>query len=120
MSRYNIKPDIVSLLKGIEELKLVSADYPNDWSKMPAAIYSTKAKPHKKDISQNEMLTEWTVKVDLYGSKSLTIIQQKVIASLKTIGFKNIETDDNNNEIQKRSIMTFRGVVDNRSLLVYQ
>lgn len=118
--RYNVKPDIVKALKSVSELKMVSAEYPNTWSSMPAAIYSTKAKPNKLDISENETLTEWTVKIDLYGNKSLTTVQQKVIDTLKTIGFRNTETDDNNNETFKRSIMTFKGVVDNRTLLVYQ
>lgn len=118
--RYNIKSDIVAQLKKVKSIKLVSAEYPNTWSQMPAAIYSTKAKPHKKDISNQEALTEWTVKVDLYGNKSLSTIQTEVINVLKEIGFKNTASDDGNQEALKRSILTFRGVVDNRTLFVYQ
>lgn len=120
MSRYNIKTDVVSLLNSLGVFKLVSADYPNDWSKMPSAIYSTKAKPSRLDISMDELLTEWTVKIDLYSNKSLTNIQENVIEQLKNIGFKNVSSDDANTESFKRSILTFRGVVDNRTLLVYQ
>ncbi|MBD9846473.1 hypothetical protein IHP33_12155 [Enterococcus faecalis] len=118
--RYNIKPDIVFQLKKIKDLKLVSSEYPNDWAQMPAVIYSTKAKPHKMDISDQEVLTEWTVKIDLYGNKSLSAIQSEIIQVLKEIGFKNTASDDGNQEIFKRSILTFRGVVDNRTLIVYQ
>lgn len=120
MTRYNIKPDIVTSLKSVTELKLVSADYPKDWSKMPAAIYSTKAKPNRIDLSTNELLTEWTIKVDMYHSKSLTDIQQKVIANMTAIGFKNIAADDANTEAFKRVILTFRGIVNNQTLFVYQ
>ena len=118
--RYNIKSDIVTQLKKVAELKLVSAEYPNTWSNMPAAIYSTKAKPHKKDICDKEALTEWTVKIDLYGNKSLSTIQSEIIKVLKEIGFKNTASDDGNQDALKRSILTFRGVVDNRTLFVYQ
>lgn len=74
----------------------------------------------KKDISDNEALTEWTVKVDLYGNKSLSEMQSEIIKALKEIGFKNIASDDGNQDALKRSILTFRGVVDNRTLFVYQ
>ena len=118
--RYNIKPDIVTQLKTVSELVVVSSEYPSTWAKTPAAVYSTKAKPHKKDISDQEVLTEWTVKIDLYSTKSLTTIQEKVIQALKKIGFKNTATDDGNIDSIKRSILTFRGVVDNQTLFVYQ
>lgn len=118
--RYNIKSDIITQLKKVRELKLIAAEYPNTWTQMPAAIYSTKAKPHKKDISAKEALTEWTVKVDLYGNKSLSTIQAEIIGVFKEIGFKNTDSDDGNQETLKRSILTFRGVVDNRTFFVYQ
>lgn len=118
--RYNIKSDIRSQLEKVTALKQVASEYPNTWAQMPAAIYSTKAKPHKKDISDNEALTEWTVKVDLYGNKSLSEMQSEIIKVLKEIGFKNIASDDGNQDALKRSILTFRGVVDNRTLFVYQ
>lgn len=118
--RYNIKPDITKALMSVSELKKVSLDYPNTWSQLPAAIYSTKAKPHKYDLSEDEKLTEWTVKVDLYGNQSLTTIQQKIIEAMKSIGFKNTEANDMNNETFKRALLTFRGIVDNGSLFVYQ
>lgn len=60
--RYNIKPDVIALLKNISELQLVSEHYPSDWAKMPAAIYSTRAKPSKADVSKEERLTEWQIK----------------------------------------------------------
>ena len=120
MTRYNIKPDVVTSLKSVTDLKLVSADYPKDWTKMPAAIYSTKAKPNKTDLSKNELLTEWIIKIDLYHSKSLSDMQQKVIDSMKAIGFKNTATDDANTDAFKRVILTFRGIVDNQTLFVYQ
>jgi len=111
--------DAIALMS-VSELKKVSPDYPNTWSQLPAAIYSTKAKPHKYDLSEDEKLTEWTVKVDLYGNQSLTTIQQKIIETMKGIGFKNIEANDMNNETFKRALLTFRGIVDNSSLFVYQ
>ena len=120
IDRYNIKADIATQLKKVTSLKIVSSEYPNAWSQMPAAIYSTKAKPHKKDISEQEALTEWTVKVDLYGKNTLTVLQNEVIQTLKEIGFKNTASDDGNQDALKRSILTFRGVVDNRTLFVYQ
>lgn len=118
--RYNVKTEIVKQLKKISELKLVSAEYPNTWTRMPAAIYSTKAKPHKNDISNQEILTEWTIKIDIYDKNSLSEIQEKIIEAFQAIGFKNVEANDGNIESLKRSILTFRGVVDNRTLLVYQ
>lgn len=120
MTRYNVKPDIVEILKTIADLKLVSSDYPKDWSKMPAAIYTTKVKPNKTDLSKNELLTEWTIKIDLYHSKSLSDIQQQVIDAMKSIGFKNTSSDDANTEAFKRVILTFRGIVNNQTLFVYQ
>lgn len=119
-TRYNIKPDIVEALQTVTSFKLISPDYPSDWSKLPASIYTTSSKPNRLDLSKGEVLTEWTIKIDLYHTKSLTDIQEQVIKAFKHLGFKNTAINDANTDVFKRTILTFRGIVDNRTLIVYQ
>lgn len=72
-------------------------------------------------LSGKLKLTEWQIKIDIYSNASLTMLQTRVIEELKNIGFQNTETNDSNiNETLRRSIMTFKGVVDNQTFLVYQ
>lgn len=120
MERYNIKPEILSALKEIAAFKRVSTEYPSDWSKLPACIYSTKAKPSKYDLSNDEVLTEWHITIDLYHTNSLTSLSESVIEKMKRLGLKNIADNDGNVGNVNRKILTFRGVVDNNTLYVYQ
>ena len=118
-TRYNIKPDLVKVLKGVNELKKISSATPKEWSDFPCAVYSTKAKPDKMDLSMNEILTHWTINIELYDSRSaLSDLSEQVIAALKDIGFKNDETSDGNVTGLFRMQLKFTGIVNNKTLLV--
>jgi len=118
-SRYNIKPDLVEALKGVSELKKISSITPKEWATFPAAVYSTKAKPDRQDLSMNEVLTHWTVNIELYDSRSpLSDLSEKVITAMSEIGFKNEEANDGNVDGLFRVQLKFTGIVNNKTLLV--
>lgn len=92
---------------------------PSDWATFPCAVYSTKSKADKMDLSMNELLTHWTVSIDLYDSRSpLSDLSEKVITGMKQIGFRNEETSDGNVTGLFRMQLKFTGVVNNKTLLV--
>lgn len=119
--RYNIRKDIVKVLEANESLKKVSSTLPAEWREFPCAIYSTKSQPFKKDLSMNEILTKWSVNVDLYSNKSgLSDLADEIMEAFKLIGFKNESADDSNVTGLFRIQLKFTGIVDNKTLIVYQ
>ena len=119
VTRYNIKPELITVLKGIPELKKISSSKPSDWATFPCAVYSTKAKADKMDLSMNELLTHWTISIEIYDSRApLTSLSEKVVDAMKKLGFRNEETGDNNVTGLFRVQLKFTGVVNNKTLLV--
>ena len=51
---YNMNTEVMRLLKSVSELKLCAADYPEEWSTFPAAIYHSSHDPVQVDANQIE------------------------------------------------------------------
>ncbi|WP_225354216.1 hypothetical protein [Lacticaseibacillus saniviri] len=84
----NMKPKVMSILNSIEELKLSSTTYPDEWSKFPMAVYSTVHEPYFVNAEQHEGQTKWQITVELYSDTgSLTLITEKLRTAFAGLGF---------------------------------
>ena len=116
----NMKPKIMSILNSIEELKLSSTTYPDEWSKFPMAVYSTVHEPYFVNAEQHEGQTKWQITVELYSDTgSLTLITEKLRTAFAGLGFFGTTTDANTAGL-KRVVCRVSAVVDNDTFHVYQ
>lgn len=121
MNKIKIKvitADILSRLREEGLLKKVATDYPSNWD-FPIAIYRTSDKPHAVDFKKNELQTEWTITIEIYGSQSLTDISSRIIDEFSRIGFQG-SSEDANTADKKRVVCKFTAIVDNVTKHVYQ
>ncbi|MDE7023565.1 MAG: hypothetical protein K2O72_05065 [Ligilactobacillus sp.] len=120
MEIYNVKAVVFKTLKAMSELKVVSPNYPDSFTKFPAAIYKTSQSSYIRDNKQQETDTQWQITIDLYSDKgSLTKIKDELIAKFSAMGFSNSVGDQDLNGIT-RVLIVFNGIVDNTSGRVYQ
>lgn len=119
MEIINIKSVTVEVLKSVPEIKKVATDYPSNWTTFPTAIYRTVNKPYQIDALGQELQTQWTITVELYGNGSLTAIAGKVMDVFGGIGFTGTSKDANTADL-KRVIIEVSAVVDNVTKYVYQ
>ena len=74
----------------MSELKVVSPNYPDNFTKFPTAIYKTSQSSYIRNNKQQETDTEWQITIDLYSDKgSLTKIKDELIAKFSAMGFSN-------------------------------
>ena len=121
MDKVNLKAitaDILSKLKADGLIKKVATDYPSNWD-FPILIYRTADKPHAIDFQKNELQTEWTITIEIYGNNSLTAISNRVIEEFSSIGFRG-SSEDANTADKKRVVCKLTGIVDNVTKYVYQ
>lgn len=119
MTIINMKQVTVEVLKSIPEIKKVATDYPSNWTTFPTAIYRTTNKPYQIDALGEELQTQWTITVELYGNNSLTVIASKVLDIFGTIGFTGTTKDANTADL-KRVIIEVSAVVDNVTKYVFK
>lgn len=120
MGIYNVKALVFKTLKAMPELKVVSPNYPDNFTKFPTAIYKTSQSSYIRNNKQQETDTEWQITIDLYSDKgSLTKIKDELIAKFSAMGFSNSVGDQDLNGVT-RVLIVFSGVVDNTSGRVYQ
>lgn len=119
MTIINMKQVTVEVLKNVEEIKKVATDYPSNWTTFPTAIYRTVNKPYQIDALGEELQTQWTITVELYGNSSLTAIATKVVDTFGTIGFTGTTKDANTADL-KRVIIELSAVVDNVTKYVFK
>lgn len=120
MGIYNVKALVFKTLKAMSELKVVSPNYPDNFTKFPTAIYKTSQSSYIRNNKQQETDTEWQITIDLYSDKgSLTKIKDELIAKFSAMGFSNSVGDQDLNGVT-RVLIVFSGVVDNTSGRVYQ
>lgn len=116
---YNMNIEVIRILKSISEIKLCAADYPDEWSTFPAAIYRSSHDPVQVDADQIERQTHWNITVELYtDSGSLTDIAEKLRSAFAKIGFFG-NTKQSNTADLRRVICTFSAVIDNDLHRVY-
>ncbi|MFS1062460.1 hypothetical protein ACFC9E_08255 [Enterococcus faecium] len=119
MERVNMKEVTVEVLRSVADIKKISTDYPSTWNTFPLAIYRTSNKPHVIDSIGNELQTEWTITVELYGDKSQTSIAESVLNTFSSIGFSGTAKDANTADL-KRIIIEISAIVDNVTKYVYK
>lgn len=115
---YDIKPQIFNLLKEIEGVT-VSDAYPKDWSKLPhISFYEQFNSDYLKKGPED--LTEVVIQIDIWHNRSTGAIAQAVDEKMNSIGFRREFAADVPDPNVKHKTMRYRGIVDKRSLLVYQ
>lgn len=115
-----MKTETVRLLESIPEIKKVTTNYPSTWNAFPTAIYRTARKPHVADLDKNELQSEWTINVELYGnSGSLTDLANAITQKFNSVGFIGSSKDANTADL-KRVLLDFTGIIDNVTKQVYQ
>jgi hypothetical protein len=119
MERINMKEVTVEVLRVVTAIKKIAADYPSTWNTFPLAIYRTANKPYQIDSLGNELQTEWTIIVELYGDKSQTSIAESVLNTFGSIGFSGTAKDANTADL-KRIIIEVSAVVDNYTKYVFK
>lgn len=119
MEIINMKSVTVEVLKSVPEIKKVATDYPSNWTTFPTAIYRTVNKPYQIDALGEELQTQWTITVELYGNSSLTAIATQVLETFGTIGFTGTTKDANTADL-KRVVIEVSAIVDNVTKYVYQ
>ncbi|GHV97895.1 hypothetical protein lacNasYZ03_11710 [Lactobacillus nasalidis] len=117
---YDVKALVYSTLDSISDISgHISPRYPDEMTEFPCVVYSTQHESVFKDADQKEQLTEWTFTVDIFGEGSLDDISSEIIGKFEPMGFKYTAVDQDLSDISRIGI-TFRGVVDNDSLKVYE
>ena len=119
MERINMKEVTVEVLQAVTAIKKIATDYPSTWNPFPLAIYRTANKPHQIDSLGNELQTEWTIIVELYGDKSQTSIAESVLNTFGSIGFSGTAKDANTADL-KRIIIEVSAVIDNYTKYVFK
>jgi len=119
MTKINMKQVTVDVLKSVPEIKKIATDYPSNWTTFPTAIYRTVSKPYQVDALGQELQTQWTVTIEIYGTTSLTNIAGSVLDTFGGIGFFGTTKDANTADL-KRVIVEVSAVVDNVTKYVYQ
>jgi hypothetical protein len=119
MERVNMKEVTVQVLQSVTAIKKIATDYPSTWNTFPLAIYRTANKPREIDSLGNELQTEWTITVELYGSTSQTSIAESVLSTFSSIGFSGTAKDANTADL-KRIIVEVSAVVDNYTKYVFK
>lgn len=117
---YDVKELVYATLDSIPEISgHISPTYPDEITDFPCVVYSTQHSAEFKDAKQTELLTQWTFTIDIFGQGSLDDIQNAIIGKFEAMGFKYTAVDQNLNGISRIGI-TFRGIVDNGLLHVYE
>lgn len=115
---YNIKPQILKLLKEINGVK-VSDEYPEDWSRLPhISFYEQSNRDYFKRGS--EYLTEIVIQIDIWHNRSTGTIAQQVDKKMNSIGLRREFAADIPDPNVKHKTMRYRGIIDKKNLLVYQ
>lgn len=119
MERINMKEVTVEVLQSVTAIKKIATDYPSTWNTFPLAIYRTANKPHAIDASGEELQTQWTITIELYGPTSQTNIAESVLNTFGDIGFSGTAKDANTADL-KRIIIEVSAVVDNVTKYVFK
>lgn len=118
MDKINMKQVTVEVLQTASAIKKIATDYPSTWNVFPMAIYRTVSKPHQIDALGNELQTQWTITIEIYGTTSLTNIAGSVLDTFGDIGFFGTAKDANTADL-KRVIIEVSAVVDNITKYVF-
>lgn len=117
---YDVKELVYATLDSIPEISgHISPQYPDEMAEFPCVVYSTEHAAFFKDSNQEEQQTQWTFIIDIFGQGSLDDIQNEIIGKFEPMGFKYTAVDQNLNGISRIGI-TFRGIVDNGLLHVFE
>lgn len=105
----NVKPDVLSALKTIEELKDVFISFPDDFTKLPCASYYEALNSIAEDADDDEYLSEIIFVIDIWGETSsiTSALAIKVDAAMKTISFRrefSADIDDSQSSIRHKSM----------------
>lgn len=117
---YDVKELVYATLDSIPEISgHVSPQYPDEMAELPCVVYSTEHAAFFKDSNQEERQTQWVFTIDIFGQGSLDDIKKEIIGKFEPMGFKYTAVDQNLNRISRIGI-TFRGIVDNGLLYVFE
>lgn len=119
MEKVNMKQVTVEVLQSVTAIKKIATDYPATWNTFPIAIYRTTNQPHQIDALGNELQTQWTITIEIYGTTSLTNIAGSVLDTFRSIGFSGTTKDANTADL-KRIIIEVSAVVDNITKYVFK
>lgn len=118
MDIVNVKTIAYKTIKSVTDIKLVTTSYPDTFTVYPTAVYSTAHSSYFRDGDKNELLTKWTITIDLFLDQgSLTDITNKLISLFSDMGFSNDVGDQNMSGIS-RVFIKFSGIVNNETKLV--
>ncbi|MBU5677909.1 hypothetical protein KQI88_15940 [Alkaliphilus sp. MSJ-5] len=116
---YDIKPTINKLLEEIVGEDSVSDAYPEDFNNLPhISFYEQSNNDYLK--KGPELLTEIVIQIDIWHNRSTGALAQQVNNKMNSIGFRREFMRDIPDPNVKHKTMRFKGIVDKRSLLVYQ
>lgn len=119
MDVINFKPILKAVLSQVGGIAKTRTDYPTIWTTLPTAVYRTTQTSHKHTTNGDEIMTKWDFVIEIYSTDSLSDITEEVRKKLNAIGFRgNIK--DANGEGLIRSILSFSGVIDNETRIVYR
>jgi hypothetical protein len=116
---YDIKPQVNSLLESIPGVS-VSDTYPSNFNNMPHISFYEIANTDPLRLNK-EYLTDISIQVDVWHNRSTWQVAQQVETKMRSIGLvRKFAADVPDPSGIKHKTMRFRGVIDNRNLLVYQ
>lgn len=114
----NLKETIRETLLEIDGVKSVTGVYPKEWNTLPIIIFRTRRRNVSRNGNGEELLTGWTVEVEVYSDGDPTDIAEEVYSRLTGLGFNGVLQDSNLTDLN-RILGTFRGVMDNVSKTIY-
>lgn len=119
MEVINFKPILRTLLGEVEGIKKARTDYPTVWIDFPTAVYRTTQTPYRNKTDGSEKMTKWDITIELYSLDGLSDVSRELSNKLNAIGFRGSIKDANGEGIV-RAILTFNGVIDNETNIVYR
>lgn len=117
---YDIKPLINQKLSEIVGEDNVSDEFPDDFSNLPYITFYelNNSDPYK---IKEELYTEIVIQIDIWNNRSTGELARKVNEAMNSIGLKReFARDVPEPSGIKRKTMRFKGVINNKTLIMYQ
>ena len=114
----NLKEKIRDTLLEIEGVNSVAMMYPKEWNTLPIIIFKTRRRNSFRNGNGGELLTGWTIEVEVYSDGDPTDIAEAVYDKLTNLGFNGVLQDSNLKDFN-RILGTFKGVMDNVSKTIH-
>lgn len=116
----NFKPIIYKKLNEVEGVTVVE-EYPKDWSKLPVVTYSEEDNATYEVVDNREATCRIIYRIEVWSERSTSEIVLNIDKAITSLGLKRTFCKDAPVPSNlKHKVLRYEGIVDIKTLLVYQ